>query len=46
MYPIPFTQPFTAPDGTTRRPLAERVPECVPRDEKGHPLILAGHTAT
>lgn len=26
----PFAQPYTAPDGTTRRPLAERVPECVP----------------
>jgi len=28
---IPFTQPYTAPDGTKRRPLAERVPECVPK---------------
>lgn len=27
---IPFTHPYTAPDGTTRRPLCERVPECVP----------------
>lgn len=27
----PFTEPFTAPDGTTRRPLSERVPECVPK---------------
>ena len=31
---IPFVLPFTAPDGSPRRPLAERVPECVPkRDE-------------
>jgi hypothetical protein len=28
---IPFIEPYTAPDGTTRRPLAERVPECVPK---------------
>jgi hypothetical protein len=27
---VPFTQPFTAPDGSQRRPLAERVPECWP----------------
>ncbi len=28
---IPFTQPYTEPGGIARRPLAERVPECVPR---------------
>lgn len=27
---IPFTQPYSAPDRTTRRPLSERVPECRP----------------
>lgn len=30
---ITFTQPYTDPDGTTRRPLAERVPECVPKHD-------------
>lgn len=34
---IPFTLPYTSPDGTTRRPLADRVPECVPRYAVGPP---------
>lgn len=28
---IPFFAPFTAPDGSTRRPIVERVPECRPQ---------------
>lgn len=36
----PYLSPYTMPDGTTRRALVERVPECRPQDDGTLPLTF------